>query len=439
MHQGHYNSFPDPALCPPLPLSTPNATRCNEKYPSIVYCQTHIGNILVVHGGLGLALGTAKFRLALRDLFVELVIVARRHRGLLLGLFGLGRRLLRLVGRLERLALLAHIGLLLLGLDGLGQLRVRGDHVRRAVQPQLGVLPDGEGHRLRALDEQALDPVLLLGDVLVGHVVGRLDNVLGQRPRRHTGEADLDGRVGGGRQVDQRGADGLADLGGHLGSRAAADLLGGLLGPLDALAILAGLPRLEDDGDGALGGGFVKRLAEQLGEAVDDAVVAEENVVLGRELALGLVLLVLGGQVLQVDDAGDALAQVLGEVIRGDDVLVVTLGLGDDQADGGLGVVVQRVGEDDLGGLQLLGVVDVSLGGDGQPDGGLGDGEGFVVVGDIEDVLFGGVGGVVLGRLLDVCQERFGRFQCLPTVLVSRGGGVESVARGYDLPGRDLY
>lgn len=154
--------------------------------------------------------------------------------------------------------------------------------------------------------------------------------------------------------MNERGADGFLDLGSYLCCRAAVDLLGVLLCPLRTLAILARFSRLEDNGDGTLGGGLVEGFPEGLGEAIDDAVVAEENVVLGEELALGLVLPEFGGQVLQVNDAGDALSQFLGEFIRGYDVLVVSLGVGDDQADGRLRVVVQGVGENDFARLQLL-------------------------------------------------------------------------------------
>jgi hypothetical protein len=90
--------------------------------------------------------------------------------------------------------------------------------------------------------------------------------------------------------------------------------------------------------------------------------------VLGEELALGLVLAVLCLELGDVDDAGDLFAQLGGEVVRGDDVLVGALGVSRDEADGGLLGGVEAVREGDLAGLEASLVGDVSLGGQGEPD-----------------------------------------------------------------------
>ena len=153
-----------------------------------------------------------------------------------------------------------------------------------------------------------------------------------------------------------------------------------------------------------------------LGQAVDDSVVGKEDVMVVEQLALGLVCLELGLEMGDVDDAGDAVAQVLRELLRSDNVLVVALGVGDNDADGGLVIGVQWVGKDNLGRLQTVGVGDVLLGGESKPDRGLGDGR--LLIG--EEVL--GNGGRGGGGLLDVSEEGLGGFGDLLIWRVSKAG-----------------
>lgn len=366
------------------------------------------------NGRLGLGLCASQLGLALSNLLVELVVVARGQ--VLFRLLGLGPLCLLILVTINRLALLANIGLLLLGLNRLGHFRALGDNVRLSIHPQLAVLVDGQRHRLRALDKDGADAILLLGHVLVGYLVGNLDNVLRNRLGVLASQAHLDGGVGGGRQVNERASKRLFNLSGHLSHGPAVDVVGIAL---DLLAILLTCGLLgKDDGYGPLGSRLVEALAEGLGKAVDDAVVGQKDVVLGGELALGLVLLKLGRQVLEVDDARYALAQGVGEGVVGDEVLVVALGIRDNKADGGLVAfaALDWVWQRNLGWLQLLGVMDVALGRNGQPDGRLGEREDLVVVivvGYVENVLLGRVGGGLGGSLLDVCQESLGGLERL--------------------------
>jgi hypothetical protein len=133
--------------------------------------------------------------------------------------------------------------------------------------------------------------------------------------------------------------------------------------------------------------------------------------VLGEELALGLVLGELGLELGEADDAGDALAQGLGELVRGDEVLVGALGVGRDETDGGRLVLVEGVRQADLAGLQARLVDDVALGRQRQPDGRLLGGLLAALV--VEEVALGRLLGLLLGCLLDVCDERLGGFQGL--------------------------
>lgn len=178
---------------------------------------------------------------------------------------------------------------------------------------------------------------------------------------------------------NERRANGLADLGHNLWCRSRVDILDGVALGLGTLGLghplaVHLLPLLhEHDGDGALGMALEEGLAQVLGKTVDDSVVGEEDVMVVEKLALGLVCLELGLEMADVDDARDAVTQVLGELLRGDNVLVVALGVGDDDADGRLVIGVQGVGKDDLGGLQTVCVGDVLLGGESKPDRGLGN------------------------------------------------------------------
>lgn len=253
--------------------------------------------------------------LSLRNLLVQLVVVALGGRLVrLLGLLG-RRGGLGLGPRAERLALLADVGLLGLGAALLG-LRVGNDVL--FVEPQLVRQPDGQGGGGGALDVDAADVAPRLGHPFADEAGRHGVDVVGDLLRRPVGVADADGGVGRRGQADERGAEGLFNLLGDVGGGASVDAVVLVLGGPVALGALAvGLGSLggEDDGDGPLGGGLVECLAEDLGQAVDDAVVGEEDVVLGEELALGVVLAVLGLELAKVDDAGDALAQLRGELV----------------------------------------------------------------------------------------------------------------------------
>jgi len=71
----------------------------------------------------------------------------------------------------------------------------------------------------------------------------------------------------------------------------------------------------------------------------------------------------------------------------------------------------------DLAGLQAGLVGDVALGGEGEPDGRV---LGLVV---LEQVLLGGLVGALLGRLLDVREQRLGRLEGLGQPSQYSGGG----------------
>lgn len=221
---------------------------------------------------------------------------------------------------------------------------------------------------------------------------------------------------------NERRAKGLADLSHNLWCRSSIDILHGVALGLGTLGLghplaVNLLPLLhEHNRNGALGVALEEGLAQVLGKTVDNSVVGKEDVMVVEQLALGLVCLELGLEVGNVDDAGDAVAQVLGELFRSDNVLVVALRVGDDDADGRLVIGVQGVGEDDLGGLQTVGVGDVLLGGEGKPDRGLGNGR--LLIG--EKVLGNGSRGG--GGLLDVGEEGLGSLGDLLVWTVSNSG-----------------
>jgi hypothetical protein len=361
---------------------------------------------------LGSSLAGAEPSLALGNLLVELGVVALGHLLLLLGLgllLGGGRLgggsglVLFGGGGLDVLTLLANVGLLALGVLGLGV----GNDVL-LVDPELLGQPDGQGDRLGALDVDASDVAPLVGHPLAHEGGDDGVDVGGNLLGGPVGPANLDGSVCGRGQADEGRGQGLFDLLGDLSGGGGVD---GALN-LGALGLLAfgglGLAGLQDNRDGTLLGGLEEGLAEDLGQAVDDAVVAEEDVVLGKELALGLVLAKLGLDVGKVDDTGDALAQLSGELVRGDNVLVGALGVRGDEADGGRLVRVERVRQGDLAGLQAGLVGNVALGGQVEPDG-LGRGLGIV----LEQVALGRLAGLLLRGLLDVREEGLGRLEGL--------------------------
>lgn len=194
--------------------------------------------------------------LAVRDLLVELVVVARGQ--LLLGLL-LGRgRLGLLLGVVERLALLANVCLFLVGL---ALLRLSDDV--GVVDPQLVRHPDWQSGRLGTLDVDALHVPPLLGNPLLHEGRHAGVDVVGDLLGSEVGVADADGGVGGGRKADQGSANGLLDLLGHGdGSFGIGRVL--CLLALGALAVDFGGLGLQNDGDGALLSALEKGLAENL-------------------------------------------------------------------------------------------------------------------------------------------------------------------------------
>jgi len=285
------------------------------------------------------------------------------------------------------------------------------------VQPELVCHVDGKRGCVGALDVEVAHVGPLLGNEALNQLGGHLLDVLGQILGLPARVSNLDGGVCGWAKMDQGSANGSPELGNNLGSRASVDVLGRVALLLHArglgspLSVHLSALRHQHNGDGSLDGALEEGLPKRLREAVDNAIVGKEDLVVGKELALGLVRLELCLDVCDVDNAGDALAQVLGELLRRDHVLVRSLRVGCDQADGGLLVGVQGVREDDLVGLETVRVVDVRLGGQGEPHWRL-----------CNDCLFIGEQ-VLLARrwggsgLLDVGDERFGGFQGLKQLL----------------------
>lgn len=288
---------------------------------------------LLLHGRLCPSLLLSQSSLALRNLLVQGVVVAR---GLLLpllllGLFGRGG--LDLLSAVERLALLANVGLCgsLLNSLGLG-LFIISDNVL-LVQPEFIGQPDGQGSCLGALDVDALNVAPLGGHPLLNEGGGHGVNVGGDLLGGPVGESDAHGGVGGGCEADKGGAEGLFNLLGDVGGGASIDLaLDGLLG-LGPLAVDLGDLGGQDNRNGSLLRGLVESLAEDLGQAVDDAVVTKEDIVLRKQLTLSLILIEFGLELAEIDNSRNLLAQLGGELFRGDNVLVRALGVRDDEAD----------------------------------------------------------------------------------------------------------
>lgn len=163
-------------------------------------------------------------------------------------------------------------------------------------------------------------------------------------------------------------------------------------------------------GDGTFGGRFVEGFSEQFGQERDDSIIGEEDVVLGKEFALGFVLLVFLLEFVDADDFGDALGEFGGEGGGRNDIFVGALGVGDDETDGRGGRGIEGVGDGYFGGLELSFVADVFLGSESEPDG---CGFCVVVVVFSEEILspslFGFFG--LAGR--DVLEECSGCFQYL--------------------------
>ena len=339
--------------------------------------------------------------LALRgNLFVKLAIVTLGL--LLLDLLGLlGSRRPGLLGTVSDLALLANVGL--------GGLVV--SHDIALLNPELISQPDGQGSGLRALDVDTLDVAPLGRNPLLDETRSDSIDVVGNLLGGPVGVTNANGGVGRRRQANEGGTNGLLNLLGNLGSTAGIDIAVRLLLVLGRS--LLGTTR-DDNGDGSLRGRLVESLAKDLGQTVDDSVVAEEHVMLGEELALRLILGELCLELGDINDSANLLAQLSGELLRGYNVLVGALGVGGDQTDGeGLVFVVESVRKLNLTGLQTSLVDNVALGGQSQPHGGIG-GE-FVVVIVGEEVLLGRLGFSLGGGLLDGAEESFGGFEGLPT------------------------
>ena len=328
---------------------------------------------LLIHGFPGRGFLLPQPGLPLRDLLVQFVIVSVRQ---LLILCLLGLLLGRWLGLLARFFLRTTGGLPLLTNVGFlcsfqGGWRVVRHHVL-VVDPKLVGKPDRQRGRLRALKMNSFDIVPLLWYPALHERRHNGVHVVGDLLRGPPGIAKLHGGACGGRQVHECRTNGLLDFLCDLSGRGGVHCTLGL-GLALPLAIHFSGFGVKHDGDGSLLRVLVKGLAEELGQTVDDAIVGEEDVVLGEELALGVELAELGLELAKVDDAGDALAQVGGEALVGYNVLVGALRVGDDEADLGRLVGVERVRERDLAGLQAGLVGDVALGAQGEPDGRLCD------------------------------------------------------------------
>ena len=132
---------------------------------------------------------------------------------------------------------------------------------------------------------------------------------------------------------------------------------------------------------------------------------------LSEELALGLVLRVLRLNLLNTDNSANAGAQLGWERWVCDKVFVGALWVGGDEADSLGWGGVDWVWEGDLSWLQAAGIDNVLLGGESEPDWGLGGlvlvvadegllgllgGGGFVIVADVLEECLGGLQGLYL-------------------------------------------
>ena len=132
---------------------------------------------------------------------------------------------------------------------------------------------------------------------------------------------------------------------------------------------------------------------------------------LREELALSLVARVLCLELGHINDASDALAERHRELVISNDVLVSSLGVGGDEADCALLVVVEGVWEADLAGLEASVVGDVTLSSEVEPDGGLAGQLLVVAVCEQVALVCGGLD--FLGCFCDVGEQRLGSFQGL--------------------------
>lgn len=85
----------------------------------------------------------------------------------------------------------------------------------------------------------------------------------------------------------------------------------------------------------------------------------------GKQFALRFILFVFLLELVDADDFDDALGEFGGEGFRSHDIFVGSLGVGDDETDGGGGGGVEGMGNGYLDGLELGFIADVLFGCEG--------------------------------------------------------------------------
>lgn len=190
------------------------------------------------------------------------------------------------------------------------------------VYPQFVGEPDWQRFCGGTLDVKGADVAPALLNVLGNERGDNGGGVLGELLGCHGEQANLDRGVGRGAHAEVCRV------------QCALDLLGGALwGSNDVLWLLCVLLRAlvdvrtgsKADRNWALGLALVEGLAEEFGNDLDDAVVDQEDVVLGKECALLLVGLVSLPQLVDAKDALDLGAERGREGIGGDEILVGSL------------------------------------------------------------------------------------------------------------------
>lgn len=254
-------------------------------------------------------------------------------------------------------------------------LHLLGLEHRPLVKPQLVRKPDRQRHRVRAFDMDRFHVAPALRDELLHHAVHHRCHVLRHLFRSERAQPDLHARRSRRAEMDQRAAQRALDLlgalagGGHaFGGSGVGFLLVHDDGEALARLVFLGLVAFERDGYGSFRAAGVERLAQEVGQQRDDALVGEEQIMLVAQLPLGFETLVFGFELADADDPCDALGELRGEGRMGDDVFEGALGVGDDEAEGGVRAGVEVVGEGDFAGFEAGVWGYVVLCGEDEPD-----------------------------------------------------------------------
>ena len=242
---------------------------------------------------------------------------------------------------------------------------------------------------------QGLDIPPTLGDELFSQPLDHSLDVLRQLLRGELGRPDSDGGSGGGGELHRGTVQSPFDLlGDNQRGRKGAVLV--LCNP--CLRILLDLFTIhlfdlsDADRDGPLAG-LVENLPKRLDQAHDNAIISQEDIMLGQQLSPALEALVPRLQFREADHPVDTGGEILRERRVGDDVLDRALRVRGDQTDGRRGV--ESVGDADFAGLQAVLVHNVLFGGEHKPDG-------FVVKGRVLVVIF-----VIISNQSFLCRSLF--------------------------------